>query len=394
MDLFERIRRLAAGDTNEYLLSAISGGKKVIGYFCSYVPEEIIHAAGCVPYRMRAVGSGGTAKGDIYFSSINCSFVRHCFHKAVRGDFHFLDGIVFSNGCDHSRRMFDNWRHADLAPAFRHMFVTPHVVNETALRRFVGEVSGFMEKIEEHCGVAISEGALRNSIELYNRKRALLAELYETRKGDPILIRGSELLNLMLAMTMMPVEDAIALLEEVRGAIPGRKASAEGDLRIYLASGCIEESGHIELIEKCGGAVVADTICYGSRHFDLPVDGRGDPVEAIARRYLRHISCPRMMDDHRRRVDFLRDAIRDFSVDAVIAEKLKFCDLWGGEIYIMRQEAKKHGFPILALERELYGAGEGQLRTRIQAFFEQVRNRREVSGDLIRTAGVDYTARQ
>jgi len=375
MAVLDDIRSLAKGDYNGYLDAAVKDGRKVIGYFCSYVPEEIIHAAGFVPYRMRAVGSAGTSMGDAYYSSINCTFVRHCFDKALRGNFHFLDGIVFMNGCDHVRRMYDNWRHADLAPAFRHMFVTPHVVNDTARERYLFEMGKFKDALETHFSVKITDEALASSILLYNKKRSLLLRLYDARKQAVIPVRGSELLDIMLAVTMMPVEDAVAMLEDIVGETGGRAASSPGDIRIFLASGCVEESSHLELIESCGGAIVADSICLGARHADTLVEEEGDPMAAIAKRYVGHLSCPRMMDDFRRRLDSMHRSREEYDADAVIAEKLKFCDLWGGEIYLMRQESKKYGFPILALERELYGSGEGQLRTRIQAFFEQVRNR-------------------
>ena len=396
MNVFEKIKIIARQDSNEFLENAIKKGKKAIGYFCSYVPEEILHAAGFVPYRMRAVASNGTSKGDVYFSSINCTFVRHCFHKALQGNFHFLDGIIFMNGCDHCRRMYDNWRHADIKPDFRYMFIAPHVVNKTARKRFIDEVIKFRQVLGEHYGVRITDDALRQSIRLYNRKRSLLAELYASRKRRVLPIRGSELLNILLAITMMPVEDSITLLEEVKGGIVKRAASSEYDVRIFLASGCIEEGEHLELIEKCGGAIVADNICYGARHLDSLIDETADPIQGISDRYLYHVSCPRMIDDFRRRMDFLNNAIREYSVDAIIAEKLKFCDLWGGEIYIIRKESKKKGFPVLALERELYGAGEGQVRTRIQAFFEQIRNSHNVDPDMdmIKTAGSNYTVKE
>jgi 2-hydroxyglutaryl-CoA dehydratase, D-component. len=60
--------------------------------------------------------SSGTTRADAYYSSINCSFVKNCFDKALNGDFDFLDGVVFLNGCDHSRRMYDNWRFAKMNP--------------------------------------------------------------------------------------------------------------------------------------------------------------------------------------------------------------------------------------------------------------------------------------
>ncbi|HOO73192.1 MAG TPA: 2-hydroxyacyl-CoA dehydratase family protein [Spirochaetota bacterium] len=392
MDVFDTIKAISASDHNEFLDAAIKGGAGVIGYFCSYVPEEIIHASGMVPYRMRAVNSGGTRKGSVYYSALNCSFVRACFGKVLEGDFSFLNGIVFMNGCDHIRRMYDNWKYADVPPDFRHMFVAPHVTGDTAHARFTAEIRTFARAIEGHFGVFITDESLRESIRLYNKKRRLLVELYSFRKGKIVPIKGSEVLSLMLAVTMMPVTDAMALIEEVIAALPGRAASRDGDIRIYLASGCMEEREHLELIESCGGAIVADSMCLGARHFDLEVEEKGDPWESLARRYLEHLSCPRMMNEFRSRLDRLHRTRDEYAIDAVIGEKLKFCDLWGGDLYLMKQESRKKRFPILLLERELYGGGDGQIRTRVQAFFEQVRNNIYSDTGIFRAIGADRQA--
>jgi len=390
MDIFEKVKELAAKDYNEYLDAMKHDGRKIIGYFCSYVPEEIIHAAGFVPYRMRAVAGSGTAKGDIYFSALNCTFVRNCFNKVMEGDFHFLDGIVFMNGCDHTRRLYDNWRHADMAPDFRYMFVAPHLVNDLAMDQFTTEIHNFKGAVEEHFGVTIDNKKISESIGLYNRKRKLLADIYDLRKGRNVPVKGSEILALLLCVTAMPVENAIELLESFIQGCRDRVVSRPDDLRIFFSSGCIEEIGHMELIEDCGAVIVADNICLGSRHFNLPVDESAEPIRALAVRYLSHLSCPRMMNDFHKRLAYIEEMKKEYAVDAIIAEKLKFCDLWGGELFIYRKDAVKKKFPILALERELYGGGQGQIRTRVQAFFEQVRNKKSTADDLVRASGDNY----
>jgi benzoyl-CoA reductase/2-hydroxyglutaryl-CoA dehydratase subunit BcrC/BadD/HgdB len=93
---------------NQCIDNAKKSGKKVVGYICSYAPEKIIHAAGTVPYRLRAIESNSTGLADAYFSSLNCSFARHVFNNALSGKLKFLDGAVFMNSCDRSRRIYDN----------------------------------------------------------------------------------------------------------------------------------------------------------------------------------------------------------------------------------------------------------------------------------------------
>jgi len=390
VESLNKIKKIASLDYNSLLDSYKKRGIRIMGYFCSYIPEELIHAAGFIPYRMRAVNTQGTSKGDIYFSSLNCTFVRNCFDKAARGDFDFLDGIVFMNGCDHNRRIYDNWRYAGFKPDYRHMFVTPHVITKSSLKRYADEINKFKLSLESYYDIEITEKKIKNSITLYNRKRELLSDIHKSRMFQEVPVKGSEMLAIMLAVTSIPVEEAITILEKLKEDIQGRVVNSRRDLRIYLTSGHVEETRHLEIIENAGSVIVADNICLGSRYADGLIKNTSAPIESIAAGYLNKISCARMMNDTKNRLAFLQQSVKDYSIDAVIIEKLKFCDIWGGEMFILRKELKKQFFPVLALERELYGDDRGQLKTRVQAFFEQVRNKEASDDNLMRIAGNDY----
>jgi len=376
MTVFNEIRKLAEATTNDYLAQAARGGKKIVGYFCSYVPEEMLHAAGAVPYRMRAVGSTGTILGDTYFSSANCSFVRRVLDSGLRGDFDFLDGIVFMNGCDHNRRLFDNWSYAHPDTGFNRMLFVPHGRSEACLGQYLHELGKFRGFLEEYFGTGLTVEKLRDSIGLYNRKRALLKEIADSRKATVLPLSGTEFLALMLAVTAVPVEDAIALLERVLAELrAGRVHTEKAALRLFVTGSCLEELSHMELVESAGAVVVADAICLGARYFEHSVSEEGDPIDALAQRYLRNLSCPRMMDDVHSRMAYAKETVAAFGIDAVILEKLEFCSMMSGESYIGSHELRKADIPSITLTRELYGGGVGQLKTRIQAFYEKVINR-------------------
>lgn len=352
----------------------LEDGRKIIGYFCCYIPEEIIHAASMLPYRMRAVESKGTENADIYMSSTNCSFVKRTLDKALMGDFEFLSGIVFMNGCDHNRRIYDNWRYADLNPKFRHMVFVPNVVSDHVADRYHSEIVNLKERIQEYFHLSISNEKLSASISLYNKRRALLEKIYESRVSENVPIKGSELISVLLAVTAMPVEESIHLLESIISELDGRKVNHAEDIRVMLVSSYLEEREHIELIEESGATIVADKMCLGVPHYDNLVQENGDPVRNISERYLKHLSCPRMMDDFRRRLKFVFQNIEKFKADALIVDRLEFCTLMGSDNALLLKEANKRNVPILTYDRELYGEAKGQIRTRIQAFVEKVRN--------------------
>ena len=85
-------------------------GKKVFGWLCTYVPEEIIHAASALPIRITGYSQEMELEdGNAYLYINNCSFSRSCLQMGIRGGYDFLDGVVAGSTCDGARRLFDLW---------------------------------------------------------------------------------------------------------------------------------------------------------------------------------------------------------------------------------------------------------------------------------------------
>ncbi len=210
MTALEELSRPAVSLTNPYIERWKEKGGKVIGYYCTYVPVEIIHAAGMFPFRMRATGSTNTELADVYTAHTTCTFCRHSLDQAMRGEYKFLDGLVALFSCDHIRRMFDVWKHDKVellyTPFYLHFLSVPIKADGAAVGWLVGELERFKSSLEEHFQVTITDDALRHSIEIYNEQRKLLRSLYELRKRDAPPISGTEVLEVLIASTAMLVE--------------------------------------------------------------------------------------------------------------------------------------------------------------------------------------------
>jgi len=349
-------------------------GGKVIGYFCAYGPEEIITAAGFLPFRMRAMGSTGTELADTYLSSINCSFTRHCFNIGLRGDYDFIDGAIWLNTCDHVRRIYDNWKRKVDTPFVRIMSL-PKKTGEPQVEWYRDEMVNLKEALEEHFGVEISDERLWEAIRNHNETRRLQRQLYELRKGENPPITGAETLAVMVASTAMPKDRYNQLLRELLDEISQSDGHADYRARLMIVGGILDDPGYIKVIEEQGGLVVTDLLCFGTKMMWKEVDeGASDPLTALAQHYIaERPSCPRMFGDYPRRAGFVRDMIQEFKVDGIIGERMIFCDQWSVEHYMLAKEFKPEGIPYLQLDREYLLAGIGQLRTRVQAFLETIR---------------------
>lgn len=359
---------------NPALKKWMEQGGKVMGYFCSYGPEEVITAAGVLPIRMRASGSTSTELADAYLSSINCSFCRHCFNMGLQGECDFLEGVVWLNNCDHVRRIYDNWIRKVNTP-LTHMMSLPKMTTGVQVEWFREELAIFKEALEKHLGITVTDEKLREAIKLHNQTRRLLRQLYELRKKDNPPITGAETLSVVVASTAMPREQFNQMLKELLEELSDAEGIKDYRARLMIVGSILDDPAYIKVIEEQGGLVVTDSLCFGSRIvWNEVAEGANDPLTALARYYIQDKpACPRMFDTQQKRSKFISDMIKEFKVDGVIGERMIFCDLWTVENYMLNIDMKEEGVPFMKLDREYIMAGVGQLRTRAQAFLESIR---------------------
>lgn len=368
---FQTFSEAAGTLRNPALLRWKEGGGKVIGYFCSTVPEELITAAGAVPFRMRATGSTSTQESDAFYSSINCSFPRHCFNEALTGEFKFLDGVVCVNSCDHVRRIYDNWKR--FVPIdFIEVMSLPRKTGPDQVAWYRDEIGILRDKIAQHFGVEITDDMLREAIKLHNEVRRLQKSLYELRKQEKPPITGAESLAVMVAGTAMPREQYRDLLKELLDELSGKEGPGGHRARVMIVGGILDDPQYVAVIEDVGGLVVTDSTCFGTRLMWTQVDeSASDPLQALAQNYVHdRPSCPRFYGEHDNRARYVMDMCREFNCDGIIGERLLFCDSWLVEQYMLGQDLTEESIPFLKLDREYLTSGIGQLRTRVQAFLE------------------------
>lgn len=365
-------KRLAGSLENEYVEEWKASGHPVVGFFCAHAPEELLWAAGILPVRLRGTGSENTSYADPYLGSFNCSFVRHTLSRIMKGDLAFLDGLLVTNSCDHIRRLFDIFTAKSVTP-FNHYLDVPHLNSEESFARLTGQLRDLQAKLEGFFGVSISREALSDAIRLYNRTRLLLGRASALRGEDPPRSTGSEVLAFSVASATLPKDRFNQLLEQRLAEIERvDPPSTRPGPRLLVLGGTLDDPGYLEQIESMGASIVADQLCWGSKSFADLADEEIDPIDALARRILDHMPCPRMLDQYPQRLANLLQAVKQYQVDGIICERLKFCDLWGGEIEMLRRSLKQEaGIPLLVLERDYPSiGGVGQLRTRVQAFLE------------------------
>jgi benzoyl-CoA reductase subunit C len=373
-DALERFRRVNATfpKTTEIVAHKRRGGK-IIGWLCNYVPEEIIHAAGALP--IRVTGHSEEAElddGSAYLYINNCSFSRSCLQLGLKGEYDFLDGIVGGSTCDGVRRLLDLWNYY-IKTSFSHILTIPRKYTEEAHLLFHHQVVQFKARLEEYLGTDIDDEQLRQSIDLYNEARSLLADLSELRKDSKPPITGAETMEVLNASCHMPKELFIEYMKDLMNELSTRINSNECRARLMITGSILTNPELIKTIEGQGAAVVTDELCSSTRYWSDPIaiNDAQPPLHAISQRYLNNFPCARMFPSEERFNRIVKQ-VNDFRVDGVVSQIIRYCVPYAHDLPLLTQRLEAQGIPTLALDVEYGTSGSGQIQTRVQAFLEML----------------------
>ncbi len=366
---------------NHYLEDWQKSNKKIVGHYYTYIPEELLHAANLLSFRIKATGHEDTDLGDVYMVRFTCLFVRATLDMALRGLYDFLDGLFICNSCDHSRRMFELFdlkvfnRESFQKKVPRFYISLPHIITDEGFEWYKKEVEELKEEIEKNYNLkTITDEELFDSIKIYNKNRHLLREIHKYRIRDSPKINGTEALQISMANSSVPKDIANQELERILNLLKDSEGLKTDSKRVMLIGSEVDDINFTKLIEDSGGIIVSDFLCFGTRNFldDVRLEDRNNPLESISKRLYYRMSCPRMMDDHQRRLDFLKDEIKQAKVDGIILQRINNCDLHGCDNMLYVHELKELDLPILNIDREFFQADTTRLQTRIEAFIEMI----------------------
>jgi len=346
-------------------------GKKIVGYTCSYTPEEIIYAAGALPFRLFGTNEG-IHRADMHLQSYCCSLIRGVLEEGLSGRLDFLDGAVFPHTCDTIQRLSDIWR-LNITKQFHIDLVLPVKLNTASARQYLIDIlERFKKDLESALGVKITDAALSDSIKIYNQIRKLMMRLYTLRALRPEILSGRDLHSIIKAAMIMDRQLFLKTLGEIVPQIekvPAGKIKA-GTKKLVLTGSICSHPDIYDIIENAGGVVVWDDLCTGSRYFEGVLDEKAPPLEAIAQRYLDRDICPAKHAGLTDRGESIVQMVRKHSADGVVFMLLKFCDPHAFDYPYIKEMLDRENIPCMLLDMEEQIPSGGQLQTRFETFIQ------------------------
>lgn len=361
------------------LLDAKKAGRKVIGAFCVFVPEEIVIAADAILVGLCTGADFSMEEVEKILPRNTCSLIKSAFGFKLSKVCPFLeaaDMVVGENTCDGKKKSYEQ-----LQEFIPNLYVMDLPQQKTEDGRYLlrQEYRCFLQAIEELTGVEITVDRLRRGIELTNNKRQALLRLSRLRMANPVPISGLDALLInQVAFYDDPLRftDAVnKLCDELEGRVQQQIGVFSSGTPKILLSGCpmaIPNWKIPAIIERFGAVVVGEESCVGERGWRNLTATEGNTVDklldAIVDRYFK-VDCA-VFTPNPDRERHVTEMCRDYQADGVIHYGLQFCQPYSIESIPMERRLNDQGINFLRIETDYSMEDMGQLQTRIEAFIE------------------------
>ncbi len=347
-----------------------SGGK-VLGHFQVYFPEEIAHAAGMLPVKLRGA-SMERKRADAYFGSYLCSIIRSSLELSLNGMVE-LDMFVTHPICDVARNLAGVWGRNFSYPA--QILYLPQNPNSAYSARYLrDEYDRVRRVVQEVAGKAVREADLVRSIAVFNENRRLLHQLYSIKRETPWLVSVDETYVLVSIGGMIPREEHNALLQYVLPQLAARAAKKQDKIRVVFEGGFCEQPP-LDLLRVIGQScyVVDDDLLIGLRWILDDVPSEGDPLLNLAEGYLYHSSYSPVQHDLRKpKEKMLLDRVQCAQAQAVIVTAAKMCEPGLEEQVAYSKKLDELNIPYFISEFEEKMTAFDHMQIQLETFVENI----------------------
>ncbi len=381
MQYFDFVMSEIHGLRVKELLDARENGRKVVGSFCVFVPEEIILAADGISVGLCTGAEFGFAEAEQLLPRNTCSLIKSAFGFKLSGVCPYLeacDMVVGENTCDGKKKAYEMF-----APLVRNLFVMdmPQMKTESGRALLKTEYERFLDAMEKLSGKTITSEKLRESTDIVNKKRRAMHRLSKLRAVNPTSISG---LDALLINQVFFYDDPARFTDSVN------KLCNELEQRVEQKPGVVPHTSPRILISGCPMAVpnwkipaivqnanaviVGEESCVGERGTRNETETDGNNLNAlldnIVDRYFK-IYCA-IFTPNQSRLEHIKEMVSTYKADGVIHYALQFCQPYQMEAGQIENKLESEGIPVLRIETDYSQEDAGQIRTRVEAFIERI----------------------
>jgi bcr-type benzoyl-CoA reductase subunit C len=366
--------REIAENPDKQLAEYKSRGKKIIGCFPYYVPEELVYAADMVPFGVWG-RHGAIDKAKRYFATFYCTIAQMNLEMGLDGTLDGLSGVIVATMCDTLRPLSQNFRVGVATPKNMPYMFLAHPQNrrpEYGIAFTMSQYGGVKARLEEIAGQKIGDEKLRDAIKVYNRARAAKRAFVKLAGLHPEAVSAVNRGAVLKASYFMLKSEYTEMLDALNAELEKLPASNWAGKKVLVSGIIADNPALLQIFDENRLAIAADDLAHESRGFDVdaPEDEK-DPMRALALHFAAQDNDPLLYDPEiSKRPAHVVKKIRDSGAQGAVIFMMPFCDPEELEYPSLKKALDEAGIPHVSLGFDQQMSDFAQARTSLQAFAE------------------------
>ena len=373
-DLFQNLALLQSvcqnprAQLNRYL----NQGKKVVGCFAPYAPEELVHASGLIP--MGIWGGHAELKfAKSYLPAFACPIMQATMEFGLSNIYHGLSAVIIPAICDTLRCMTQNWRFGVKSIPMIPIVYPQNRESPASVDYLISEYETVLTMLATITGQMMNEKALCNTISVYNEHNYLMREFSQAANDHLDIITPTVRHTVFKSAFFFEKSEHNAIMRELIDGLRQLPVHTWTERKVILTGILCEPNEVLSIFEEYGLAVVGDDLAQESRQYrvDTPEKGGGG-LKRLALQWNARYGCSLIHEMGKPRGAMLSNMCRDSGADGLISCMMKFCDPEEYDQPYYESDLQKANIPYTTIEIDPQNTSYEQIRTRIQTFSEML----------------------
>ncbi len=371
-ELLAQCAELAASPAAQ-LKKAVAAGKKAIGVLPYFCPEELVCAAGMLPFGLWGAQLQAS-QSKRYYPAFICSLLHTTLEMGLRGDLDALSGIMIPISCDSLKGMAANWEYGvgpkvpviNVAYALNHRVSASVDFNAAQLRKILAQ-------LEEISGKTVSDADIAAAVAVYNENRAVCLRFTELAGRHPELVSPAARSAVLKAGYFTDRAEHTALVKAINALLDAAPAQPWKGLRVVTTGILADMPELLKILGENRIAVVADQVAHESVSNRTLTPVTDDPILGMAQRLNALSGCSVLFDPGKQRGHELVRLAQESGADGVLWVMTKFCDPEEYDFVPVRRMLDAAGIPLLSVEVDQQMASFEQARSAVETFADILR---------------------
>lgn len=350
----------------------LAEGKKVIGCFEPYTPEELVHASGMIPLGLWG-GQTDLKLVKSYLPPFACPIMQANLELGLNGTYKGLSGVIIPAICDTLRCMTQNWRFGVPDIPMIPIVYPQNRASTASTDYLISEYENVLVMLATITGQMMTEKALFRTIEIYNEHNAVMRDFTTLAVKHLDIITPAVRHAIMKSALFFEKSEHTAIVKEINESLKALPDYNFVGRKVILTGITGEPDAFLEILTKNKLAVVGDDLAQESRQFrtDIPINGGGG-LKRLALQWKNRTCCSLIHELGKPRGSLLRELCQQTQADGVINCLMKFCDPEEYDQPWLEADLNKAGYHCLTVEIDPLNTSFEQLHTRIQTFAEML----------------------